>query len=357
MTRYMLSALLLSAVAAASYGQCRTGTVCAPPSRVVSYVAPSVVSSFRKAKKAAPPVATATATITIPSNLTTPPAFTPGWREEAIKLARNRDEYSAYLKTLDVLGFQGQKFGLSDFGLTNNANAYAGRRVGASGYSYGTDSSSSLTSSTSYAGYGGQTGYGYSLKDAVDLYSPVNIDASLQQAGLLNKAVLETMREGQGLQADNIKELVVGANRVAEIREMGKTARAALEAARAPASTSTTTATTGATVRPVAPPAPAAEGTPPPAVMPPASDAETSASWKVFFATDAGPACAKCHGADTKNDTARKAFALENLPALSAEGKMLVLSAVFTTMPKDPAGKHVVLPAAALKRWSKMLSQ
>lgn len=360
-----MKTLSLSALLTVTLAWTPPGTAHAQAPRPVCAAPPAVVvrkPSFTPTTRVKTATATAEARVTVvtpPKELTTLPPFIPGWKELFIRQATLRDEFSAYLKTADLLGYG--PFGLGLFDLTNQSAAPGRLRGVRNGGAYGTRMSSRYSRTTSY---GGATDYGTSLQDYVDLYGSIDANIAFQQSHLLGKAMIEAAREGTSLHSGNLSELIAGANRVAETNARAAAVERAFKATLPGASSTTESRSTDTGVAPLPAPAPAPAPRPAEAAprrMAPAPE-DTSNLDRVFMAVYAMPACASCHGAAAKNDEARKAFALEGLPSLNEEDRMVVLSAVMATdekrgMPRGSDGKHSPLSAAVKKKWALYLSR
>lgn len=103
------------------------------------------------------------------------PEYGPNWKAEAIKYAKERDDYATFLQTLKALGVQGQQYPFQQ---------------GTYGYSY-------YNYSPGYAT--GATQYGYSYKQVTDSFGSLDLTASLAGA---NRLVQNAQEVSKGMFTD-----------------------------------------------------------------------------------------------------------------------------------------------------------
>ena len=320
--RYFLIGLFFLEIATAGYSQqCSTGNC--PP-----------VVSFRKKKAmvAAPPpqaqqpAATANATVNIAA--APPPAYGPNWKSDVIDWLKTREDQVAYIKTLSMAGVNGAEFSLRALGLPGGFVQMAN-----GGWAYRTTMETNTYNSFGALG-NSVTGYS-SVNGLVNPFTPIDLNAPLQQAGL-------NIKSAQDYTAGAMRDLtgVVGdlGSYVGRIGEINAKVDGLMKLAdKLQASPSTSGVTTKTTLEPVTPPQ-----------MPLASDTpKTVAPGPVdFVAKVLLPACGACHNAN-----AERSFNIQKWTTMTPDDKDDAISRVFSKdpkvgMPRDKAtGKFTPLNA------------
>ncbi len=184
------------------------------------------------------PVAYVTKYVDKPAVYPTPPAYTPGWKEEVLKYAAARDDAQLYATTLQALGIQGQVYPFQSAALYST------------GYRYNAYVPS------------GQTAYGYSFNQLKEQYGATDMNALYLQANRLAEngqaAGKVATSEFMGL----VDATGTNAARVAEILAKGEATAKALKASEATSVTRTVTQVTGVGAAPNVRPMPKADARP-----------------------------------------------------------------------------------------------
>lgn len=230
----------------------------------------------------------------------TVPAFTPGWKEKIVDLAKMKDEYAAYERALSALGYPVPPPGTYGYSATYSKSAY-------------------------YPPVQGKTTYGYSVNSLKEMYGETNLNTLYQQAARLAAGSQSLAGSATGDFALLVDKAGDNAGRVAEILAKAEAARKALEAASAaPSSRSSTTVTRTATA-PAGPPMPLAGDSLP---LLPGDTPENVAARRVV--------CGTCHsGTNLKGG-----FDIDKWASLTFEARKkaymrLITDDAKTMMPKD----------------------
>ena len=256
-----------------------------------------------------------------------PPPFRPGWKEQVLDVARQRDEYSTYLAAINALGYKGQFY---DPGLATSFNLPF--KVGLlppppllpdiKGSSY------SLNLGT--YGVQGATQYGYSYNSLREMYGTTDLNALYQQAARLAQGSQQLTGQATGDFSKLVGQAGADAVRVAEILAKGQAARQALEAANAAPSQRLQVQGLGTTV-------PGFQGgyelVPAPRQFQygqAAGEFEMPSSPEQFLLRVGIPLCSSCHG----NGNTKGNFDIRQYPNLPLEQKVIVWSRLLNP---DPA--------------------
>lgn len=237
----------------------------------------------------------------------TVPAYAPGWKEEIVKLAKQRDDLIAYQQAIAAIGLKGQVFG--------GSGVYAG----------------------AYSGVvQGNTAVGYSVQTVQQMYGDTNLNVLYQQLNRLAAQQSDNGKQAVSEFSSLVAQAGDNAGRVAEIIAKAQGAAAVLDKLNAAASSRTTTTITGSATAP--------------ATMPPAKDSKVlSQSDQEFLTTVGIPACATCHaGATIKGN-----FKIEDFPSGSPELKRKVYERILSEDPTKvmPPPSQKQLTVAQLKKF------
>ncbi len=249
-----------------------------------------------------------------------PPAFVPGWKEKALDIAKQRDEYQSYLKTLDVLGFHGQPYGY-------NMQSY--NIQGSHSYP--------MSPAIQLGSYGvqGNTTYGYTYNTLKEMYGTTDMNVLYQQSARLTAGAQSLAKEANTDFSGLVGQAGTNAARVAEILAKAQAASIALRAARADSSVRIQTSSSGTLPVPTfVPPTPGGD----PGTGGASSELSIRGA-KVFLENVGVPKCASCHSGKTLKGN----FDILAYPNMSAEQKELVWNRIFThdrdkMMPRDASG-------------------
>jgi hypothetical protein len=267
---------------------------------------------------------------TIIKQLTTPPAYTPDWRQKLLDVAKAREDYLAFLQALDLMGFKGQMFApyalASQGGYLNPLNPMMSR-------SYYEQSA---------FGTQGQTAYGYSVNSLKDAYGTLDLNVAFQQAYMLTKGAQDYTAQAHSGYNGLVGAAGHNAARLAEILARGKVAAEILRSTAPQPSSHSSYSAGGVTVAPAIVPTPSvaigAAGSPALA----SADAANLGRAKLFLQEVGVPKCLSCHGGKdaSGNPVIKGGFNILSFPTMTRAQQAAVIERVFTT------DKDKVMPRA-----------
>jgi mono/diheme cytochrome c family protein len=237
-----------------------------------------------------------------------PPPYGPDWQVKMLEYARSRDDYQAYLKSLEALGLRGQTYAFQG-SVGSYASSYAAPAQGLSQY-------------------------GYSYQQIQTAYGDLSLSALYQQQGRLVQGAQLLAEKGLRDHTDLVAQAGDNQARVAEILAKAQAARTVLEGVNPQPSIRTETTIKGLGQSTVPPGAGKGRGEPlpPPKPKPEDRDDDDAAVKNATrFLQEVGiPRCGACHGPQG----AKGGFEILKYPQMTGESKAKVWARLLAADPE-----------------------